>query len=273
LFFFPISSCNTSHYRSEEAVEFNSNPNARVMKTTFNIFINHTCNFYALVPNNWEHKGTSWFKAQTTLFFLNPLPHFIEWLTKSKQYIFPDTLGQTPHPIISIHVRHGDKITENPLSPLSDYMNIAKHIKETYNVSNIFLSTEDASVITEAISNYSSNFNIFYSEFPRLNVVVYQRTQLFKNGKPEVLDALLNFFIASECDIFIGTRSSNFNRLIDERRKILGRGGIPYFSPTDDVHHESYGTLCSLKWFGSRDKDIITKCGIAYPERYYNICF
>jgi hypothetical protein len=44
---------------------------------------------------------------------------------------------------------------------------------------------------------------------------------------------------AFRADFFIGTRSSNWCRLIDELRKTHGKGRTPYISPIDDLHYDT----------------------------------
>ena len=50
--------------------------------------------------------------------------------------------------------------------------------------------------------------------------------------------SLGGLFISIQGDLFVGTRSSNWCRLIDEIRKVRGKARIPYFSPETDIYFE-----------------------------------
>jgi len=55
-------------------------------------------------------------------------------------------------------------------------------------------------------------------------------------------ESFANLFIAAEADIFIGTRTSNWCRLIDEHRKVMGKVSTNYYSPANDKYFEWSGS-------------------------------
>lgn len=126
---------------------------------------------------------------------------------------------------VSIHIRHGDKSKEMNLVPTSKYLQAADDLVEMHPFGyrrTAFMSTEDPSAIEEMVaSNLSGTWNWLWWDVPRIN----------SNG-PDQLVALnmrrgelsfiwwLQLFIALEADAWVGTRGSNWNRLIDELRCI-----------------------------------------------------
>lgn len=50
-------------------------------------------------------------------------------MESQKKVIFERNGGEVPHPIIDIHIRHGDKSVEATLFPLEDYMKEAIKLK------------------------------------------------------------------------------------------------------------------------------------------------
>lgn len=130
-----------------------------------------------------------------------------------------------PHPVVSIHVRRGDKHKEMKLLDLSAYLSRALPIMLAFGVQNVFLSTEDPDVVVRAHSEYSA-INWFVTSDERRNPNLYQ----FKQGNltEEFYLAMRNLYLASDSDFFVGTRRSNWCRLIDETQRANGLGGTYY---------------------------------------------
>ena len=157
----------------------------------------------------------------------------------------------------SIHVRHGDKAKEMSLIPFSEYLAAINKFVVLNPLGyghSIFISTEDPSVIDEArnvslyamhklesgslvwylprftgVTSPDANWNIYYSEINRLNTGPI--LQLITFGKLNTTYTwMLQLLMALECDAFVGTRGSNWNRLIDELRCVwVGKCSSPYF--------------------------------------------
>ena len=73
-----------------------------------------------MLPNETEKLGSFWWISQIFYFLLQPnieTKNHIEKIRKDINFL---------HPIVTIHVRHGDKGYEANLYPLSIYMNIMK---------------------------------------------------------------------------------------------------------------------------------------------------
>jgi len=83
---------------------------------------------YNMVPKKWRHKGSMWWKAQGAYFLMNnPRPEMWDYIHQTKK-TFPN--GTIPHPIISLHVRHGDKYIEAQLFSFDEHMLIAERIRK-----------------------------------------------------------------------------------------------------------------------------------------------
>ncbi len=132
-----------------------------------------------------------------------------------------------PHPVASIHVRHGDKHSEMKLLGLGDYIHRILPIMYVFGIRNIFLSTEDQVVIESATHDYSM-FHWFFTPPGDQRKNPDFKTLRNGNRTANLLYSLLNLFLASSCDVFVGTRMSNWNRLIDEAQRSSGSGGTYY---------------------------------------------
>jgi hypothetical protein len=74
---------------------------------------------------------------------------------------------------------------------------------------------------------------VFYIPAERLNSSPSANIAKF-GAHEEFLRSLLNLMVALECDGFIGTRGSNWNRLIDELRSTwAGKVAVPFVEVGD----------------------------------------
>ena len=176
------------------------------------------------LPPSFRARGYRYWKAIASAYLVRPLP----WLTKLAEEEKARVFGREgmPHPITSMHVRHGDTGLEVPIVPFSRYdAMVAKN--ET-----VFLSTEDKSVIEEA--GIARERRYLYSSMERLNLSPFDAVKRLGGGR-EGTNSLVQLLIASECDSFVGTRSSNWCMLIEELAKVRGRGlGSAYRTPAGD---------------------------------------
>ena len=117
---------------------------------------------------------------------------------------------------------------------------------------NIFVSTEDPEVIKEASRspNIPTTFpghdwQVYSSRIDRLNSGPIDQMNSF--GAAEMVPLwILQLFMALECDAFIGTRGSNWNRLIDELRCIyLPKCAQPFHRSWSPKRLATNGSLLS----------------------------
>jgi hypothetical protein len=127
---------------------------------------------------------------------------------------------------VSLHVRHGDKGIEMELVKDETYFDAAEKMVvdgPIGSIRNAYISTEDPSVIVSAENRSVSDprWSWLYYKVPRVNSNGLD--QLEKLGFPKGLLThiwWLQLLMALECDGWVGTRGSNWNRLIDELRCI-----------------------------------------------------
>jgi hypothetical protein len=132
---------------------------------------------------------------------------------------------------ISLHIRHGDKHKEMALVPTEAYLAEALHLTRLHPLAlggaRIFVSTEDPGSIEALVAAVTgagdgaraAAFSVAWWDVPRDNSNGPE--QLAKLGLPRgelTLVWWLQLLIALEADAWVGTRGSNWNRLIDELR-------------------------------------------------------
>ena len=131
---------------------------------------------------------------------------------------FPFKRGMT-----SIHVRHGDKGGEMTLVADDAYFAAAESLVLHHPMGlsrAAFISTEDPGTLESAVKE-TRGWALMWYDVPRINSNGID--QLHKLSLlPAQLTRIwfLQLLMALECDAWVGTRGSNWNRLIDELRCI-----------------------------------------------------
>ncbi|GJP41854.1 hypothetical protein CLOM_g1486 [Closterium sp. NIES-68] len=124
-------------------------------------------------------------------------------------------------PVVSMHVRLSDKGSEMGLHPLPSFLVMASRLRQHRpDLRHVWLSTEVQSVIDE--TNDHPDWTFFYTNSSRVNSAE-QMKDAHENARQPMGIIFANLLITSECDYFIGSLGSNWNRLIDELRSTNGR--------------------------------------------------
>lgn len=157
-----------------------------------------------------------------------------EFIGKTTRQVFKENYQPR---CISIHVRHGDKIKESNIFPFKYYADVLQTLLkqqkiEGYNklnyrafdeITEIFIMTDDQISINEALEwnkkTMKEKYNIHWVEgVDRMN---YQDIAHYAfDPKSDRIDHGMlmhtEAVIASRCELFIGTMSSNVGRAISE---------------------------------------------------------
>lgn len=123
---------------------------------------------------------------------------------------------------INIHIRHGDKEKEMSITPTELIIDKAAEliIKQPNSFSRtLFVTSDNVDEIYKAkIHAAKFNLPVIYSRIPRM---IYghdaANVDSFWNSSI-TLSVLMQLSMTAECDAWIGTRSSNWNRIIDMYR-------------------------------------------------------
>ena len=111
-----------------------------------------------------------------------------------------------------------------PAAPPFSYS--PRSIVKAHNLSrHIFLSTDDPKVVADAkAALYGKDWTLSYLRLERsaTGQPLHTPDHLQKLGANATLNALLDFKLALECDGWVGTLRSNWDRLIDEIRSTVG---------------------------------------------------
>eukprot|EP00271_Cylindrocystis_brebissonii_P002469 TRINITY_DN1309_c0_g2_i1.p1 TRINITY_DN1309_c0_g2~~TRINITY_DN1309_c0_g2_i1.p1 ORF type:complete len:569 (-),score=66.66 TRINITY_DN1309_c0_g2_i1:185-1891(-) len=142
-----------------------------------------------------------------------------------------------PRPIVSVHVRQGDKGGEMRLFSLASHMWLAERLRRNDpSIANIWLSTEMKTVVER--SKLYSNWTFFYGEARRQGQAAEEMSKYEEEFGLEqlVMFSFVNLRIASECDYFVGGLASNWPRLLNELRLTGGKLGAGFMTVNFGEH-------------------------------------
>ena len=215
------SSVDFSQWNTVRHSEFNN-----VIPGVFkNAMISH-------IPSVTDHEMRYWWRAQSVGFIMRLNDETVEELsvmrqTPGLQYMSGGQVVPFPLPsgTVNAHIRHGDKFMEMTLVPSEAYAQAFTSMIQ--NMPNsfsrmLFVSSDDQKAINtcrELVENQKMTY--IYTNISRMGgghqMSEWDRS---RNGMQRkiILGHILQLFMALEADAWIGTRGSNWNRLIDELR-------------------------------------------------------
>eukprot|EP00897_Mesotaenium_endlicherianum_P002107 jgi/Mesen1/1924/ME000146S01014 len=134
-------------------------------------------------------------------------------------------------PIVSLHVRQGDKAGEMHIFSLAAYVWLLERLRlHVPHLHHVWLSTE-MQIVVEQSAAYA-DWTFWFSQIQRQNGTTTMSDYEAAVGEDRLTDiSFANLIISSECDYFVGTLGSNWERLINELRVTNGRLKAGYLSP------------------------------------------
>ena len=182
-------------------------------------------------PSMTREQIKYWWRAQSAAYlmrFNNLTIHAVAALrhTQAMHYMTGDKPLPFPLPAgtISIHIRGGDKFKEMKLVPAPKFVDAALELIDRMpnSFSRVFfVSGDDENSINETRALLEGRaMTVAYTRLPRLagghKLAEWKHAKKIEDGS--FYGHLLQLMMALEADAWIGTRASNWNRLIDELR-------------------------------------------------------
>uniref|UniRef100_A0A7N1A0F2 Uncharacterized protein n=1 Tax=Kalanchoe fedtschenkoi TaxID=63787 RepID=A0A7N1A0F2_KALFE len=151
-----------------------------------------------------------------------------------ERYVWSSHEPWMPRPMLSVHVRMGDKACEMKVVGFEEYISLANRIRKRFpHLKNIWLSTEMQEVIDKTRSYPYWNF--YYSNVARQKGNVTMAAYEASLGREASTNyPLANFLMATEADFFVGALGSTWCFLIDGMRNTGGKVMAGYLSVNKD---------------------------------------
>ncbi|KAI9077950.1 hypothetical protein K1719_040079 [Acacia pycnantha] len=150
-------------------------------------------------------------------------------------YVWSNHKAWVPRPLLSMHVRMGDKACEMKVVEFEEYMQLADRIRRRFpTLDSVWLSTEMQEVIDK--SREYGRWKFYYTKIRRqeksnMSMAEYERSL----GREKSTNyPLVNFLMAADSDFFVGALGSTWCFLIDGMRNTGGKVMAGYLSVNKD---------------------------------------
>jgi len=155
------------------------------------------------------------------------------------QYFNPPSVD-LHHPYIAVYVRRSDKVANKEMSQaytLKQYFDLFDADARRAKINRVYINSEDEQVFKEfvEINKEKQGYYKLLSIQVQRNVVYGTLTRMSSKQRGKiVLEFLSDLFIEANADLHVGTLTSNWCRLVDEIRLVLGKT-IPYYTPENKL--------------------------------------
>ncbi|XP_049368417.1 uncharacterized protein LOC125833316 isoform X2 [Solanum verrucosum] len=193
----------------------------------------YTCNLL----NQARHAAFGWEAARMVLESqFRDFPEGVDKAAKHdiESFVWSSHKPWSPRPMLSMHVRMGDKACEMIVVGFKEYMHLAERITKHFpNLKSIWLSTEMQEVVDQ--SRLYPHWTFYYTNVTRQTGNMTMATYEASLGRETSTNyPLVNFLLASEADFFIGALGSTWCFLIDGMRNTGGKVMSGYLSVNKD---------------------------------------
>ncbi|XP_042018068.1 uncharacterized protein LOC121765861 [Salvia splendens] len=192
----------------------------------------YTCN----LMNIARHTAFGWEAAKMVL--ASSSKNLFEAEQESKldieRFVWSNHKPWLPRPLLSMHVRMGDKACEMKVVGFDDYMKLAEKVRRRFpHLNRVWLSTEMQDVVDRSKSYEGWRFH--YTNVTRQAGNITMATYEASLGRETSTNyPLVNFLMATEADFFIGALGSTWCFLIDGMRNTGGKVMSGYLSVNKD---------------------------------------
>lgn len=151
-----------------------------------------------------------------------------------EEFVWSSHKPWIPRPLLSMHVRMGDKACEMKVVEFEEYMHLADRIRRRFpHLNSIWLSTEMQEVIDK--TKLYPHWKFYYTDVKRqVGNITMAKYEASLGRKTSTNYPLVNFLMATEADFFIGALGSTWCFLIDGMRNTGGKVMAGYLSVNKD---------------------------------------
>jgi hypothetical protein len=190
--------------------------------------------------SKFNEKPASWWMTQATGYVARPN----ERTLRAVCYIWDCIIGeqkQPQRPFAAMFIRRGDKWWESRLREPFEYFDLLEGLDRnlTEPIKSVYVGTDDPKMLSQIAREYSADWDLTWMGYHRSSQGSQHHEEVarYHTAKMElqVLLTLAEVFISASADVLVGTLSSNQCRLMDELRKLQGKGRMPYLTPEGEL--------------------------------------
>lgn len=187
-------------------------------------------------PPVFQNRSFNWYRTQLLFYLMRYNPTTLDHAVNTVSRYFPAPSVDLFHPYIALYVRRSDKVHFKEMGraySLREYFDLFDGEARRLNISNIYINSEDPKVFDEfpAVNKEKNNrYQLLKIEVTR-NVVFREMVNYERSRRARIAKEFLSdLFIEANADFHVGTLTSNWCRLVDEMRLVLGKF-LPYQTP------------------------------------------
>ena len=187
-------------------------------------------------PPIFQNRTFNWYRAHLVFYLMRFKPELLSHVQNTVvQYFNPPSVN-LHHPYIAVYVRRSDKVRSKEMSQaytLKQYFDLFDSDVRRANITTVYINSEDEEVFKEftQLNKGKQGYYKLLSINATRNVVYASLTQMSKQERAKIVfEFLSDLFIEVNADVHVGTLTSNWCRLVDEFRLVLGKT-LPYYTP------------------------------------------
>ena len=240
-FFLPEHNCTAEQVSVMHTVTYETYLELAAVTTIPSVFANKLSE---MLLGMTKAQQTFWWKAQGSAYLMRynrNTQHNIASM-RNDPNVNEHLNGLIPAGTVNVNIRMGDKFSEMRLPEPEDYMPMLErlYIDSPLAYSKwVYITSDSNDAIQRLAKTAGSNgWSVLFSNTPRMELgyVMADSKSFFDYNV--TIGVLMQLTMATECAAWVGSRGSNWNRIIDERRCVL----LPKCSaPFVEVAHEVIG--------------------------------
>ena len=187
-------------------------------------------------PPVFQNRTFNWYRAQLIFYLMRFKPNILTEIQKIVAQNFQPPSVDGHHPYVAVYVRRSDKVQSKEMSQaytLKQYFDLFDSDARRANISTVYLNSEDARVSNEfiEINKEKQGYYKLLTIKTTKDMVHGKLTQMSREQREKItIEFLTDLYIEANADLHSGTLTSNWCRLVDEIRLVLGKM-LPFYTP------------------------------------------
>ena len=237
-FFLPEHNCTPEDVAAMQTVTF-STFSQMAGTTVPSVFVNK---LHDLRLQMTHSQLMYWWKAQGSAYLMRFNTNTVQNIASMRYNpkVNQHMHGEIPAGTVNVNIRMGDKFDEMHLPEPENYMTKLEqlYIDSPLSYSKWVYITSDSEYAVQQLARAanSKQWGVLFSNVPRMPLgYVNADARSFFNYNVTI-SVLMQLTMTTECSAWVGSRGSNWNRIIDERRCVASpKCAAPFIEVSDEI--------------------------------------
>jgi hypothetical protein len=187
-------------------------------------------------PPVFQNRSYNWYRSQLLFYIMRYNPGTLAHVQNAVAENFNPPSVDLHRPYVAVFVRRSDKVQNREMSQaysLQQYFDLFDNDARQAKITTVYVNSEDEKVFAEfdQVNKGKQGYYKLLSMKARRNVFFMILVSMSPADRGKVvLEFLTDLFIEANADMHVGTLTSNWCRLVDEMRLVLGKI-IPFYTP------------------------------------------